>query len=764
MYDIRQFRPALYILLSMGVTGFAIAAQTPALWVMAMTGITLNAWLVKTHRFIPLPRLIATLSTMLAVLYVAMKVHDPSSTPILVVGEFLVLLHLVKLFEQRANRDYAQLLILSLLLMAAAAISTASLLFGLLLPAYLFVSLYCCLLFHLKMESDAAKAMMITPTAKVNPAALRQDQRRLAGSMRLLTVLVALVSVFMAVVVFLFFPRGSADGLFGRRFLSPPSTLTGFSEQVSMDRVAEINKSEEIVARVQVSQDGIPWIGTQPLLLRGVTLDQYSGTGDEMGADRWSWQRSATDDTQEIHVLAGGHFSMIGAAPGVLRQEISLQPTRTRVLFAIAGASELTPSLELRGRYFPRDGVMLSEDSMDQGAALTYEVDSSGELPVMVGEPVGIGSRVDPAIAAYARRPEVSGVDEQGRSLASLRETPEAPADVDHRIAAAIQSHLRTKFQYTLDLTDTSRDPDQDPIVAFLYNFKKGHCEYFAGAMTLMCKSLGMQARMVVGYHCDEFNSVGNFYIVRQSHAHAWVEVLTGPLNHRRWETFDPTSSNEAIASDTTSWLGRAKSLFNYLEFRWGESVVAYGQQNRQNLVEAMNNVMASAAGTSRESLDNVPKWLDDLSVKFANPSLISIMIMALIAALVSMVGYYVWERARLGRRAMRIGLGGLPLDQQRRLARQLGFYDDLLRLLERRGIAPPAHLTPMEFSENLTYLPQQVYHDVRRLTRLFYRIRFGQAELNAHRRRRLGNALAKIEAILRKSSIGRPLMQRING
>src|ERR1700733_1258665 len=114
MYDIRQFRPTLYVLLAMGVTGFAIAEQSLGLLILAMSGMLLNAWLVKTRRFVPLPRLLATAATFLAVTYVILEVRS-SIAPIFTVGEFLVLLHLVKLYEQRANRDYAQLLVLSLL-------------------------------------------------------------------------------------------------------------------------------------------------------------------------------------------------------------------------------------------------------------------------------------------------------------------------------------------------------------------------------------------------------------------------------------------------------------------------------------------------------------------------------------------------------------------------------------------------------------------------------------------------------------------------
>src|SRR3954471_11749074 len=179
MYDIRQFKPALYTLLILGMSGFALAAQAPGMWALAIGAIVLNGWLVKTGRFRPLPRMIANLITLLALLYIVYDIRTSGAAPILVIGQFLVLLQLVKLYEQRANRDYAQLLVLSLLLVVAASINTASIWFGLLLIGYLFLSLYSCLLFHLKVETDTAKAAFPLPDARINPAALRRDQRHL---------------------------------------------------------------------------------------------------------------------------------------------------------------------------------------------------------------------------------------------------------------------------------------------------------------------------------------------------------------------------------------------------------------------------------------------------------------------------------------------------------------------------------------------------------------------------------------------------------
>src|SRR5688572_7304006 len=195
MYDLRQFKPTLYALLLLGMLGFGLASESPGVWAMGTGGILLNAWLVKTGRFTPMPRLVANLVTIGSMLYVAREVFAPGTTPVMVIGKFLVLLQLIKLWEQRANRDYAQLIVLSLLLMVAASINTTSLIFAVLLVAFLFLSLYCCLLFHLKVESDRAREASPLSLTRTSPTTLRQDERFLGRSMRRLTGFVSVASI-----------------------------------------------------------------------------------------------------------------------------------------------------------------------------------------------------------------------------------------------------------------------------------------------------------------------------------------------------------------------------------------------------------------------------------------------------------------------------------------------------------------------------------------------------------------------------------------
>src|SRR5208337_4762301 len=80
---------------------------------------------------------------------------------------------------------------------------------------------------------------------------------------------------------------------------------------------------------------------------------------------------------------------------------------------------------------------------------------------------------------------------------------------------------------------------DGNQLRHFLFVSKKGYCSYFAFAMALMCRGLGIPARVAVGFYVDPQSEVLNFYEVRAFQAHAWVEVYFGFLG---WVEFDPTS------------------------------------------------------------------------------------------------------------------------------------------------------------------------------------------------------------------------------
>jgi hypothetical protein len=804
MYDIRQFRPTLYLVLLLGLTGFSLAAEMPAMWAFSVALLGFHAWLIVSRRFRPLPRWITNIATLLALLYVIMQIWGVGRQPLMFIGQFLVLLHFIKLFEDRpdedkkerpfvpgqlfdhANRDYTQLLILSLLLMVAASINTASLLFGLIMLAYLVSALYCCLLFHLKVEADRARKALAIPEGKISPLTLKQDQRFLTRSMRRLTGLITAWAVTAAVLVFLFFPRGPGQGVLGQLQLKGRNSLVGFSDRVSsFDQINDIKQNDEIVAHVSVWRK--PEGGDEKqvqggtLYLRGYTLDTYDIQGQ--GRRRPQWRASSHISIDDIHEIGDAPFSNADLRPKgeIWRQRFLLRPTGSRYLFALPGlltyfnpdqgrtiALRTHPTLSVG--YAPSDQAIKSDNILP---ATEYEVFSSNspsaESSIDSAERLAYMARfksdrlVLEQVLEYVSRPEVLG------DLAVNHSRLYPITDENEEIARKIEHHLRTQFKYTLNLTDSESKfkVADDPNIVFLTRVKKGHCFYFASAMTLMCQSLNVPARMVVGFKCDEYNAVGGYFIVRQAHAHSWVEVQTP----RGWVTFDPTSGREDENSHAATVWQSLKHIFDYIEYKWAEHVVAYDTRDRDNLLRALDSGMTSAAIRFGDMLRRIRDLFSPPSAGPSDPQerqlqrqesfyrvaldVLMAAVTIMIAFMVGLVIYFLIQQHRLRKRAARIGLDSLPLDDQMRFARQLAFYDQLTQALAHRGISRPRHLTHREFAQSMAFLPSEAYDTIKRLTDILYKIRFGRATLNHHRQRRLETVVQRLSQCLpvRKSA-----------
>jgi len=101
---------------------------------------------------------------------------------------------------------------------------------------------------------------------------------------------------------------------------------------------------------------------------------------------------------------------------------------------------------------------------------------------------------------------------------------------------SAIESYLRKNYKYTL--TPDNVPPDRDFIDYFLFDGKEGYCTYYATAMTVMLRALGIPARYVEGYVLPPEQSSDGYYTVLNSNAHAWTEVYFEGFG---WLIFEPT-------------------------------------------------------------------------------------------------------------------------------------------------------------------------------------------------------------------------------
>jgi transglutaminase-like putative cysteine protease len=122
--------------------------------------------------------------------------------------------------------------------------------------------------------------------------------------------------------------------------------------------------------------------------------------------------------------------------------------------------------------------------------------------------------------------------------------------------AAAITTYLRTYIRYS-ETISARRPTDLDPLEWFLFDVREGFCSYYASAEVIMLRSLGIPARLAVGFAEGDRESgrgiymisqggtgvwpeASELYLVRQRHAHAWPEVYFPGLG---WVEFEPTAS-----------------------------------------------------------------------------------------------------------------------------------------------------------------------------------------------------------------------------
>lgn len=772
MYDIRQFRRTLYAVLLLGVVGYGIALDSLAHLVIGVTLVVLHIYVTRGQRRVAIPRFLAGAIALISGAWSAAGLIMTHMTPLMAISQWLFTLLLVTMWSRQDNRAYGQMLVMSLVLIVAGAINTASLIYGLLLVGYLFLSLYCCLLFHLKIEAEQAtrtsSAMRNGPGFGVTGA----DYRLFRRSLRRLTTIIATVSITLGLIVFLFFPRAQSPGLLMQMQMSQPAPLTGFSERLGFEQVARISQNPQVVAHVVVTRNGEP-VRLPVLYLRGVTLDVYSGESSSAEGLNWQWLRSQRlTSTSDIvsSSLAATRLPEV-SAPGDLEQSILLQPTGSTALFVLDGVSSLRLNQPSDLVYNAADGTIRL--SSLQQSSVQYTAVSTGEPPAYVA-PSDTGARpfatpriwrsaelatvpeesvIAPRIAEYARRADVCGADGKGRTLAKLRGPTRIPHPLDATIAENIVQHFQKTFRYTLDLSDAKRHPHTDPLEAFLYQDRRGHCEYFAGAMALLCQSLGMDARVVIGFRAgmEDYNRLGGYFVIRQSHAHAWVEVLT----LQGWKRFDPTVGGDGYTSALPGHgiLRRLSDLVDYLQYKWATSVVTYSNQNRADILQHLDSFFTESTSRSRETAQRVKDYLLSERGYILSSRVLSAGIAGSILVLLAAITIFLAEKRRMYRRAERIGLGNLPAQRRLRLARQLAFYDDLLLALSRQRIHRDAHQTPLEFAQSLTYLPADAYQQVNGLTRIFYRIRFGEQRLSAPQRRNLHQIVVRLSHSLGRAT-----------
>jgi len=175
------------------------------------------------------------------------------------------------------------------------------------------------------------------------------------------------------------------------------------------------------------------------------------------------------------------------------------------------------------------DPAIISED--------TYQVESRVNLPTII-ELRNASQEYPEWLLPYLQLPEDFSEDIANLAL-DITDIYNDPYDK----ATAITRYLRQNIEYSR--TIPNRPNRADPMEWFLFDVRTGFCNYYATAEVLMLRSLGIPARIGVGYAQGEYDSEIDSYIVRRLDSHAWPEVYFVGIG---WVIFEPTTAQPTIS------------------------------------------------------------------------------------------------------------------------------------------------------------------------------------------------------------------------
>jgi len=658
-----------------------------------------------------------------------------------VVANWLIAFGAAQCWHLAGSRDCGRLLVVSMLLLFVGSLVSGQILYAVALLVVILLGPFVLIGWHLLKERELRHAL--AQTGSVGAEGGRWPGR--VGPLRGLCGSASLFCLAVGLVVFVAFPRMRTP--LRPNIQGAARRVTGFSAQTRLGQLGEMQRSDRVAMRVRLTVAGQP-IGsdvTQPYF-RAATYSLYDGYG-------WRNPRKMGLVTIELPDDASFKFYKDikwAGLPGAVEQEYWIPSGSPRFLFAlqvpIAVGSQEIESLAYR----PADDVLLTIPGSTPYAA-HYKVLSvpsamlparrlRGETPAAAKlrrfwqemkrglyERGGLGGMAKAGgaqpeerrpVAPQIRPPQVSPrVWDLAETLAREAGDPRDPAAHEAIVGRFMRYLTSGGFTYTLRGGGLRRG--QRVLEEFLFDTKRGHCEYFATALAVLCQCVGIPARYVTGYHGGKYNDVGRFYAVRDSDAHSWVEVY---LPEEGWKRYDPTPP-APVPRSRSLLQSRLASLIDYLQFQWGSWVVAYDVLHRRALLGSFGNWLEPPGFAHQRPWAKILWMSRQLLLGPESLSLLGRVLYWLgMVSVVALSGYLVVQLTRqVGR--------WWSLRRQTRAARRAGvpFYQRLVSTLARQGLMRQAHETPREFALRVERTYPQIEGLFVGLIDRYYAVRFGE-------------------------------------
>ena len=436
----------------------------------------------------------------------------------------------------------------------------------------------------------------------------------------------ALLGAPIMLVLFMLFPRMAPlwgtpnDAMTGR---------TGLSNTMRVGSVAELALDEGIAARIQFDGGRVPPRTT--LYFRGPVLSRFDGR-------EWSapppFARSATPRNLRVR----------GAPVGY---EVTLEPSNRPWVLTL-DAAPVRPELPGYELFATRELQWVATRPI--GDLVRYRAESYAEF------------ESGPTRRTAALQDEVAlppGSNPRTVALAAqMRADPALAGASTPALVQNVLQRLRTGgYAYTLEpglFGDDSADE-------FWFDRKAGFCEHIASSFVVLMRALDIPARIVTGYQGGEINDVDNFWVVRNSDAHAWAEVWQQGVG---WVRVDPTG---AISPARVGQFRRLAPQPGLIAGAIGAMNPTLSQNLRATW-EAVNN------GWNQWVLNYTQSRQLDLlkTLGFTAPSLqdlVLVLLALLVAASLAGAGWTLWERSQhdpwlrlLGRARERLRRAGVEV------------------------------------------------------------------------------------------------------
>ncbi len=370
----------------------------------------------------------------------------------------------------------------------------------------------------------------------------------------------------LALLLFVLFPR--IDGPLWHLPEEAAGASTGLSDSMSPGNISRLGDDDAVAFRVQF--DGpLPPPGQR--YWRALALTHFDGR-------RWSNPDSAPHQRPPARNL---DLQVNGTA---VDYTLTLEPHQRRWLFAL----DMPVSLPRQSSLSP-DFELLAREPV--ASVQQYRLRSFPDYRLQAQQA--------PDAARYGQLPAAAAPRARLLAARLWAESADA-ADYVQRVLALFRQQ---PFYYT------RRPPHlaDDPVDGFLFDTRRGYCEHYASAFSVLMRAAGVPARVMTGYLGGETNPLGDYFMVRQSDAHAWVEVW---LQGRGWVRVDPTAvipparvevdargadglripGLDALAG--SGWAQavwrRAGFAWDNLNHYWNQWVVGYDRDSQATLLQAL--------------------------------------------------------------------------------------------------------------------------------------------------------------------------------